>query len=111
MKKAIVVGIIIWLLLVATVSCSRAYDWSNPHQIMQDMLDSYTYMSYAQHVQPFDFHKWSWYEQQWAFSCEKLGKMTKKGSISDKMCKDVFLYYWWLEDSIGVRESQGIYWE
>lgn len=94
MKHAIIVWVIVWALLVATVSCTRA-DESNPHQIMEDMLDSYTYMSYSEHVEPFDFHRWSGYETQWNLSCVKLDMLTKIDLTPEK-CKNLFLLYWGL---------------
>lgn len=93
MKQAIIVWVVFWALLVATVSCTRAYDWNNPHQIMTDMLDSYSYMSYAQHVEPFDFHTYSGYETQRNLSCEKLDQLTKIDLTPEK-CKRLFLLYW-----------------
>jgi hypothetical protein len=63
---------------------------------MEDLLDSYSYMSYAVFEEPFDFHKYSGYELQRNLGCEKLGKMTSKWEISDDMCMKIFIYYRWL---------------
>lgn len=90
--------VFIWAASIALlVSCQRvkAYDWNNPHQIMNDMLDAYSYMSYAYHVKPFDFHKWSGYETQWNLSCAKLDMLTKVDLTPEK-CKGLFLLYRWL---------------
>lgn len=87
--------LLLWLFLIVVSSKVKAYDWSNPGQIMIDMLDSYSYMSYAQHVEPFDFHKWSGYETQRNLSCEKLDAMTKIDLTPEK-CRGLFLLYRWL---------------
>jgi nitrous oxide reductase accessory protein NosL len=93
--KTFLTIVIIRAAFVALVSCTRAYDGNNPRQIMIDMLDAYSYMSYAEHVEPFDFHKWSGYELQRNLSCEKLDTMTKIDLTPEK-CKGLFLLYWGL---------------
>jgi hypothetical protein len=99
--RTLLIWIIAWLILVAIAysipaKAQEVYH-PNPHTIMADMLDSYSYMSYAEHVEPFDFHTWSGYERQWSLSCELLDMMTKT-DLSDEMCRKIFLYYRWLDE-------------
>lgn len=111
MVKAILTFLALWaamVILVASIShwsfmwdqvysvyLERSNHIHEAEQIMEDMLDSYSYMSYAYHVEPFDFHKWSGYELQWELSCEKLDKFTTI-DLTPKKCKWVFLIYRWL---------------
>lgn len=95
MIRAILITLILRVVLIVTVSCTRA-DYYNPHKIMEDMLSDYTYMSFGEELN--NPAVMEWHVMNWKFSCEKLWSMTKKWSISEDMCLRVFLFYYGLDD-------------